>query len=218
MCMSITYPLTPFCMTNHSTVLNQLQHLLPLHEFESFVGQHKADRYVKRLRCRDQLSILLYAQATGKDSLRDIEAGLSMWDSMWYHLGFKTAARSTLARANEKRAYQIYESLFYELLKKCKDFSFGTALFSFKNDLYAIDSTTVDLCLSLFPWAHFRTAKGAIKMHTLFNVRDQIPEMITAIRDIDLSKFSKGTIFVFDRGYTDYAFLWKIKAAAVITL
>lgn len=175
------------------------------------------------MRCRNQLSILLYAQATGKDSLRDIEAGLEMWDSTWYHLGLETAARSTLARANEKRPYQIYESLFYELLKKCGAFSSGTASFSFKNDLYAIDSTTIDVCLSLFPWARFRKEKGAIKMHTLFNVRSQIPEMImvtngkigdiTAVRDIDLSAFAKGTIFVFDRGYTDYAFLWKIKQA-----
>lgn len=210
-------------MTNPSTVLSQLQHLLPLHEFESFVGQHVADRYVKKLTTKNQLSILLYAQATGKDSLRDIEAGLSMWDSTWYHLGLQTAARSTLARANEKRPYIIYESLFYELLKKCQNFSSGTASFSFKNDLYAIDSTTIDVCLSLFPWAHFRREKGAIKLHTLFNVRSQIPELIiisdgkvgdlTAIRDIDLSRFAKGTIFVFDRGYTDYAFLWKIKEA-----
>jgi DDE family transposase/uncharacterized protein DUF4372 len=210
-------------MANTSIVLNQLQHLLPLREFESFVGQHKADRYVKRLTCRNQLSILLYAQATGKDSLREIQTSLTIRDSTWYHLGLQTAARSTIAKANEKRPFQIYESLFYTLLKKCGDFSSGTAAFSFQNDLRAIDATTIDLCLNLFPWAKFRTEKGAIKLHTSFNIRSQIPDFIaitdgkvhdvTAAKGFNLSQYPKGTIFVIDRGYTDYAFLRKIVEA-----
>ena len=211
-------------MANTTIVLNQLQHLLPLRAFESFVGQQNADRYVKRLTCRNQLSILLYAQATGKDSLREIQTSLTIRDSTWYHLGLQTAARSTLAKANEKRPFQIYESLFYKLLEKCGSFSCGTAsVFSFQNDLRAIDSTTIDLCLNLFPWAHFRTAKGAIKLHTSFNIRSQIPDLIeitdgkvgdvTAAKDFDLSQYAKGTIFVIDRGYTDYAFLRKIVEA-----
>lgn len=211
-------------MSETTTVLNQLHHLLPLPEFETFVRQHQADRYVKKLTCKNQLSILLYAQATGKISLRDIETGLLIRDSSWYHLGLQTAARSTVAKANEKRPYGIYESLFYELLKKCMNFSSGTASFSFENNLYAIDSSTIDLCLSLFPWARFRKEKGAIKLHTLFNIRSQIPELITitdgkvgditAARNFDLSKYPQGSIFVFDRGYNDYAFLWKIKQAS----
>lgn len=210
-------------MTETTTVLNQLHHLLPLQEFESFVRQHKADRYAKKMTCKNQLSILLYAQGTGKISLREIETGLLIRDSIWYHMGLQTVARSTVAKANEKRPYQIYESLFYELLKKCMNFSSGTASFSFENNLYAIDASTIDLCLSLFPWAHFRKEKGAIKLHTLFNIRSQIPEFIsitdgkvgdiTAARNFDLSKYPKGSIFVFDRGYNDYAFLWKIKQA-----
>jgi len=141
----------------------------------------------------------------------------------WYHLGLRTVAKSTLARANEKRSYQIYESLFYKLVEQCQNLRSGTAGFSFKNDLKAIDSSTIDLCLNLFPWAHFRKAKGAIKLHTVFDIRSQIPEMviitdgkcsdIKGIRDIDLSQYAKGTIFVIDRGYTDYAFLKKIKDA-----
>jgi len=206
-----------------TTVLNQLLHFLPEDQFASFVGQHRADRYVKKLTCWNQLTILLYAQASGKDSLRYIETGLIASGNRWYHLGLETAAKSTLARANEKRPYHIYESLFYEVLRKCGNLGSGTASFSFKNDLYALDSTTIDLCLSLFPWAKFRTAKGAIKLHTLFNVRSQIPELIT-ITDgktndikpahlIDFSSFPKGTIFVFDRGYNDYSLLQKIKNA-----
>lgn len=208
-------------MANTTIVLNQLQHLLPLREFESFVGQHNADRYVKRLTCRNQLSILLYAQATGKDSLRDIQTSLTIRDSTWYHLGLETAARSTVAKANEKRPFQIYESLFYKLLEKCGNFSSGTATsFSFQNDLRVIDSTTIDLCLNLFPWAHFRTEKGAIKLHTSFDVRSQIPDLIeitdgkthdiTALKHIDLSQYVQGTIFIIDRGYFDLALLKSI--------
>lgn len=211
-------------MANTTIVLNQLQHLLPLSEFESFVGQHEADKYVKRLTCRNQLTILLYAQATEKHSLRDIQTSLTMRDSSWYHLGLETAARSTLAKANEKRPCEIYESLFYKLLEKCGTFSSGTAsAFSFQNDLRAIDSTTIDLCLKLFPWAHFRTEKGAIKIHTSFNIRSQIPDFIevtdgkvgdvTVAKGFDLSQYPTGTIFVIDRGYTDYAFLQAIVAA-----
>ena len=211
-------------MANTTIVLNQLQHLLPLREFESFVGQHNADKYVKRLTCRNQLSILLYAQATGKTSLRDIQTSLTIRDSTWYHLGLETAARSTLAKANENRSSQIYESLFYKLLEKCGSFNSGTAsVFSFRNDLRAVDSTTIDLCLHLFPWARFRAAKGAIKMHTSFNIRSQIPDLIeitdgkigdvTAAKGFDLSQYPKGTIFIIDRGYTDYAFLRAIVEA-----
>lgn len=210
-------------MAETTTVLNQLQHLLPLREFQNFVGVWNADRYTKKLSCKDQLTILLYAQATGKDSLREIETALRIQDSTWYHLGIETVARSTVAAANEKRPYGIYESLFYELLKKCKNFSFGTASFSFDNELYAIDSTTIDLCLKLFPWAHFRKEKGAIKLHTLFNVRSQIPELIlitdgkeadiTMARKINLGKLALGSIITFDRGYVDYAFLYSIHKA-----
>src|SRR3989339_12306 len=216
--------ITLFSMTiRTTTVLNQLLNLMPHDQFDGFVGQHKADKYVKKLTCWNQLTILLYAQATGKDSLRDIEKGLSVWGSRWYHLGLETAARSTLAKANERRPFLIYESLFYEILKKCKNLSFGTAPFPFKNDLYAIDSSTINLCLSLFPWARFQKEKGAIKLHTLFNIRSQIPELIeitdgktndlTPMQELDLSKYAPGTIFIFDRGYTDYSFFWKIVKA-----
>jgi transposase len=207
--------------TRTTTVLKQLLDLLPADQFDSFAGQHHADRYVKKLTCWNQLTILLYAQGTGKDGLRDIEYGLLAYGNRWYHLGLETVAKSTLARANEKRPYQIYESLFYEVLKKCQDLTSGTASFSFKNDLYALDSTSIDLCLSLFPWARFRKEKGAIKLHTLFNVRSQIPELITVTEgktndipeahEIDFSVFPRGSIFVFDRGYNDYSLLRKIK-------
>ncbi len=211
-------------MAEYTTVLNQLQHLLPMQEFQGFVRQHDSDRYVKKMRCKDQLTILLYAQATGKDSLRDIETGLFLRDSSWHHLGLRSVARSTLAKANEKRSFVVYESLFYELVKRCRSLSFRTASeFSFRNDLKAVDASTIELCLSLFPWAHFRTAKGAIKLHTVLDIRSQIPEMVimtdgkihemNAARRIDFSSFASGTIFIFDRGYLDYAFLYELTKA-----
>jgi hypothetical protein len=206
-----------------TTILQQLLHLLPRHEFQAFVGQHNADKYTKKLSCWNQLTIMLYAQATDKDSLRDIETGLRIQDSRWYHLGLNTVARSTLSVANGKRPWNIYESLFYKVLERCGNLSRGTTAFSFQNDLYALDASVIDLCLNLFPWAKFRKEKGAIKLHALFNIRSQIPELIritngkvadiTAIRDIDLSKYAKGSIFVFDKGYIDYSFFWKIKKA-----
>jgi len=205
---------------NTTTILNQLQHLLPLSAFSSFVRQHEADRYVKRFSCKDQLTTLLYAQATGKDSLREIETGLRMWDSRWYHLGLESVSRSTLARANENRPYQIYESLFYTLLEKCRSLSPETARFQFDNPLYALDATTVDLCLALFPWARFHHEKGAIKLHTLFNVRSQIPEFITLtdgtgsdveqLQNLDLERMPKASILVADRAYVDYSELYRI--------
>ena len=201
-----------------STVLNQLQQLLPLDEFDSFVGQHEADKWVKHFTTKNQLTVMLYAQAKEKSSLRDIETGLKTQGSKWYHLGLEGVSKSTLARTNHNRPYDIFESLFYELLKKCQNFSSGTAsAFNFKNDLYALDSTTINLCLSLFPWASFRKAKGAVKLHTLFNVRSQIPELIiesdgktsdiNMARYIKLDKLAKGSIITMDRAYNDYSFM-----------
>jgi transposase len=135
---------------------------------------------------------------------------------MWYHLGLTSVARSTIAYANEHRSYQIYESLFYVLLEKCRALT-PKRRFSFRNELRAIDSTTIDLCLSVFPWARFRQEKGAIKLHTSLDVRSQIPDLVeltdgkvhdlTAMKRMDLSQFPKGTIFVIDRGYYDLALL-----------
>jgi hypothetical protein len=212
-------------MSHTNTILNQLQHLLPVHDFHSFVGQYEADKWSKTFTTKDQLTVLLYAQATGKTSLRDIETSLQVQQTSLYHLGVQSVTKSTLSRANASRPYDIYEAFFYKLLEKCQNFSSGTAsTFTFTNNLYAIDSTTIDLCLSLFPWAHFRTAKGAIKLHTLFNVRSQIPEMIIesdgkthdlVIADhIQWDSMGSGSIFALDKAYVDYNLLYTIHSHA----
>ena len=209
-------------MHNPTTVLQQLLELLPEQQFSVFVGQHDADKYTKTFSCWNQLTTMLYAQATEKDSLRDIETGLTILDSTWHELGLRSVARSTVAYANEHRPAAIYESLFYVLVEKCEGL-LPQRQFSFRNPLRAIDSTTIDLCLSLFDWAKFRTAKGAIKLHTSFDVRSQIPDVIDlttgkvadvkALQATDLTQFPKGTIFIIDRGYYDYELLWKIVQA-----
>jgi Transposase DDE domain/Domain of unknown function (DUF4372) len=208
-------------MAHFNTVLAQLQHFLPLQEFDSFVRQHEADKWTKHFTTKNQLTVMLYAQAKGKESLRDIEQGLKVRDSIFYHLGLANVSRSTLSRVNESRPYDIYESLFYELLRKCQSLtSRAVSQFTFKNDLYALDATVIELCLNLFPWATFRKEKGAIKLHTLFNVRSQIPELIIEsdgkvtdiemARHVDLGKLVRGSIIVMDRGYIDYSWLFDI--------
>ena len=200
-------------MNYTSTILNQLLNFLPKHKFQSFVGQHNADRYVKKLDTWNQFVALLYAQATGKDSLREIETGLSLHQSTWYHLGVGSVARSTLSDANTRRDYQIFEKLFYELLTRCRDITPHNK-FSFKNPLYSLDATTISLCLAIFNRRHHSQVKGALKIHTLLNNRSTIPELavITDSRmaDITLAKklslnLEKGSIIVFDRAYIDYA-------------
>jgi hypothetical protein len=205
-------------MHNLTTVLQQLLVLLPEQQFETFVGQHNADKYTKSFSCWNQLTTMLYAQATEKDSLRDIEEGLRILDSTWQTLNLRSVARSTIAYANRHRPAEIYEDLFNALLHRCSGVLTDTKDFSFKNPLRAVDSTTIDLCLALFPWAKFRTTKGAIKLHTSFDVRSQVPDVVVmtdgkehdviALKDMDLSQFPPGTIFILDRGYVDFE-LWQ---------
>lgn len=199
-------------MTYTSTILSQLLNFLPKHKFQSFVGQHQADKHVRRLNTWNQLVALLYAQATGKDSLREIETGLSLHQSTWYHLGVGSVARSTLSDANTRRNYQIFEKLFYELLGRCKDIT-PQRKFTFKNGLYSLDATIITLCLSSFKWARCSRLKGALKIHTLLNNRTAIPELLNITdgkaSDIATAKklsfnLEKGSIIVFDRAYIDY--------------
>ena len=164
-------------MSHNNTILNQVMQLIPRHQFETIVNNHDGNRYVKRFDCWNQLTTLLYAQASGKESLREIEQGLAVNDARLYHLGLPKIKRSTLADANQTRNYRIFESLFYKLLTRCQSLT-PKHNFKFNNPLYSIDATIVDLCLSSFSWAKFRTAKGGIKLHYQFNHSGQIPEFL----------------------------------------
>ena len=201
-----------------NTIFNQLLNFLPKDNFSQFVGQHHGDKYVKRVTTWNQLILLLYAQSTGKDSLREIETGFKAHDGSWYHLGVNSVAKSSLADANRRRSYQIFEKLFYSLLKQCQEV-LPEREFNFKNPLYSFDSTTIKLCLSIFDWAKYSKTKGALKLHTLFNNRTTVPELlilsdgktgdITAAKEKKLP-LGKGSIIVFDRAYIDYEWWAKL--------
>ncbi len=205
-------------MAYTSTIFNQLLTFVPKQHFNVFVETHKTDRYVKKLTTWNQFVALLYAQATGKESLRDIQTGFSMYTEKWAHLGVHSVARSSLSYANANRNYHVFEELFYEILKHCKEVS-TQRKFSFNNPLYSLDATTIRLCLSVFDWAKYTKTKGALKLHTLLDNTSMMPEVIvssdgkvgdvTAAKDMNLhEKLQKGSVVVFDRAYIDYEW-WK---------
>ena len=197
-------------MSNYTTVFNNLLTFIPRYYFERIVNNCCADKYVKTLKCWNQFTALLYAQVSGKDTLREIVQGLAVNNTKLYHLGLPEVKRSTLAEANKKRNYQIYEALFYEILKRCKDLT-PSHKFRFKNPLYTFDASTIDLCLSAFPWAEFRTTKGALKLHCLYNHSGDIPEFVVMtegkVSDVTVAKTDLSiipdSIYCLDRAYTD---------------
>lgn len=200
-------------MDNSITILSQVLSLLPRKGLKRLIGQHNGDRYAKKLDTWNQLVLMLYAQASSKDSLREIETGINIHQGSLYHLGIRSAARSTISYANNRRDYEIFEKLFYLLSKQFKGVV-STGQFKFDNPLYIIDSTTVSLCLSLFDWAKYGRTKGAIKLHTILDSTTMVPEIIristgklndiAAAKQIDFSGLKAGSIIVFDRGYIDY--------------
>ena len=199
-------------MTKFSTVLNQLLQFLPQHEFESSIKRFKSDRYVKYFTTKALFVVHLYSHIRKKDSLRDIVCGLEQHQSKWYHIGLEKIKRSTISDANNRVPYEVYETLFYTMLKKCSGLTQKTT-FKFKNPLYSIDSSVIDLCLSVFDWAKFRRAKGGIKLHCQFDLKTHIPvfNVISTARESDV-KVAKETLFpltpdsivTFDRAYVDF--------------
>ncbi len=152
-----------FPISHFTTVLSEMQNLFPRHQFETLVSKHGSDRYAKRFNSWHQLVTMLYAQSSGTQSLRDIQRGMEANPARLYHLGLPDIKRSTLADANSWRSYQVFEGLFYKLLDRCREVT-PRQRFRFKNPLHSIDATTIDLCLSVFPRAKFRRAKGGIKL------------------------------------------------------
>lgn len=195
-----------------TTIFGQLLAFLPKEKLKKFTGQHNSERYIKKLTVWNHLVVLLYAQATGKDSLREIETGLRMNHGAWHHLGINTVSKSSIARVNNTRNPAVFEKMFYALLEQCKLVT-ESRKFSFGNQLYSLDASVVDLCLSLFDWAKYRTTKGALKIHILLDNRTGLPTVVTVTpgniadvvegRRIDF-KLESGSILVFDRGYVDH--------------
>ena len=199
------------------TLFAQLMDFLPWTTFTRIVDRHGGDRYVKSLACADQFRVMAFAQLTYRESLRDIEVCLSAQAAKLYHMGFRhEIKRSTLADANETRDWRIYAEFAQRLIAQARTLyahdSFGIEL---ENTTYALDSTTIDLCLSLFPWALFRTTKSAVKLHTLLDLRGNIPSFIHIsdgklgdVNVLDVLVLEPGAIYVMDRGYLDFARLY----------
>lgn len=206
-------------MNEGQTVFAQLMEWVPKYEFDKCVHKHRGDYHVRSMTCYEQFLIMAFAQLTYRESLRDIETCLRAMEARLYHAGIRcTVARSTLADANEKRPWQIFADFAQVLITQAKalyaDEPFGVEL---RQAAYALDSTTIDLCLSLFPWAKFRRHKAAIKFHTLLTLHGAFPSVVIItsgkIHDVNILDdlvFDPGAFYVFDRGYLDFARLYRL--------
>src|ERR1700741_4963108 len=201
-------------MYTGKTLFAQLMDFLPWTTFARIVERYGGDRYVKSVRCAEHFRVMAFAQLTYRESLRDIEACLSAQSTKLYHMGLREPVRrSTLAEANETRDWRIYAEFAQRLIMQARRLYAGETLaVDLTDSVYALDSTTIDLCMSMFPWAHFRTTKSAVKMHTLLDLRGNIPSFIhisdgkmADVQALDLLTPEPGAIYVIDRGYIDFA-------------
>jgi hypothetical protein len=201
------------------TVFAQVMDFLPKRRFQTIVQRYQGEYKVKHFSCLDQFLCMAFAQLTYRESLRDIEACLSAQPAKLYHLGIRSRVRrSTLAGANETRDWRIFADLAQVLIQMARDLYSGSDLgVDLEQTVYALDSTTIDLCLALFPWAKFRRHKGGIKLHTLLDLRGSIPSFILVspakmhdVRILDVLLFEPGAFYIFDRGYIDFVRLYHI--------
>lgn len=207
-------------MYTGKTAFAQLMKFMPEYEFQKCVDHYKGDYRVRTLHCREHFLVMSFAQLTGRESLRDIENCLSAFSGKLYHSGIsKPVSKSTLADANEKRDWRIYADFAQILIKQARllyieDNDFRIDL---DNMVYAFDSTTIDLCLSLYPWAKFRHQKGAVKMHTLLDLRGSIPVFIDItegsvhdVNSLDVLPIEPGSYYILDKGYIDFHRLYTL--------
>jgi hypothetical protein len=209
-------------MNTGKTLFAQIMDLLPWTTFARYVQRYGGDRGVRTLPCTEQFRIMAFAQLTYRESLRDIETCLTAQASKLYHMGLREPVRrSTLADANESRDWRIYADFAQRLIAQARELYAQEDLgLDLTNTVYALDSTTIDLCLSVFPWAHFRTTKAAVKMHTLLDLKGSIPSFIHVsdgklhdVHALDLLELEAGAIYVMDRGYVDFARLYTLHLA-----
>jgi len=203
-------------------VFSQLMEFLPAHEFDRCVERHGGHYKVQSLTCRRQFLAMAFAQLTYRESLRDIEACLRAVPQKLYHMGIGgPVARATLADANEKRDWRIYEDFAQVLIREARSLYAGESLCAeLDQTVYALDSTTIDLCLALYPWATFRKRKGAVKVHTQLDLRGNIPAFIKItggkvhdVNFLDDLTLEAGAIYVMDRGYIDFGRLYALNIA-----
>ncbi len=200
-------------------IFSQFLDLLPRYEFQSIVNKYRGDFRTKEFKCWNQLACMIFAHIRQEDSLRDIDVALNAHASKLYHIGIKQCPKSTLADANERRDYRIYEEFAKSLMSRTRRFYANTQLaLDVDNAVYALDASTIDLTLSLFPWAKFRAAKGAVKLHAMIDLRGNIPAFLYItdgkVHDVKAApqiQLEPQGIYLVDRGYVDFSWLWSIE-------
>ena len=204
-------------------VFTQVMDFMPLKTFQRCVARYQGNFSVKHFSCLEQFRIMAFAQLTYRESLRDIEACLRAQNSKLYHMGIRSkVSRSTLAEANEMRDWRIYADFAHHLIAVARKLYQKEPLaVELRDTVYALDATTIDLCLSLFPWARFRKAKGAVRLHTLLDLRGNIPSFIHIsdgklheVNVLDLIPLEAGAFYIMDRGYTDFSRLHAVTQAS----
>jgi len=206
-------------LNSGKSIFSQLMDFVPRYEFHKCVQRYNGHHKVKTFSCWDQFLTMAFAQLTYRESLRDIQACLRAAGTKLYHSGIRSrVSRNTLANANQVRDWRIYADFAQRLIGQARRLyaneEFGVEL---DQTAYALDSTTIDLCLSLFPWAKFRRHKAAVKLHTLLDLRGSIPSWVVItdgkVHDVNLLDqlvFEPGAFYIFDRGYVDFARLYRI--------
>jgi len=206
-------------MNQGKYIFAQLIDFLPRRVFDRIVEIHQGNKYVRHFTCWNQMLCMVFGQLTSRDSMRDLMLSLEAHGSKYYHLGLgSTVTRRNLGKANEKRSYRIFEEFAYVLIeearKSCYKNDFETSV---DGNIYALDSTTIDLCLSVFWWAEFRKHKGGIKLHTLYDVKTSIPSFLhittASVHDVnilDLIPYETGSFYIVDKGYIDFKRLYKL--------
>jgi hypothetical protein len=207
-------------MNKGKYVFAQVAEFLPARLFDKYVARFDGNKKVRHFTCWNQMMAMMFGQLSNRDSLRDLLVCIEAHSSKFYHLGFgKNVSRSNLANANEKRDFRIYEQFAYEMIglaRSCCQ-NDGDFQLSIEDNVYAFDATVIDLCLNIFWWATFRKTKGAVKIHTLYDIKTSIPSFvyitpgdIHEVKGLDVLEYEAGAYYILDRGYLDFKRLYYI--------
>lgn len=205
-------------MTLHPYIFAQFLSLLPRFEFQRIVKKYNGDYRTKTFKCWHQLACMIFAHIRQENSLRDIDISLNAHANKLYHIGIQQCPKSTLADANDKRDYRIYEQFAKSLMQRARrEYAKTELALDVENAVYALDASTIDLTLSLFPWAKFRTTKGAVKLHAMIDLKGNLPAFLTItdgkvhdVKAAPLVPIDAEGIYVVDRAYVDFDWLWSI--------
>ena len=206
-------------MNQGKYIFAQLTDFLPRRVFDRIVSKHGGNKYVRSFTCWNQMLCMVFGQLSSRDSMRDLLLSLEAHKSKYYHLGFgSTVTRRNLGKANEKRDYKIFEEFAYVLIEEARKSCYRSDFeINIEGNVYAFDSSTIDLCLSVFWWAEFRRTKGGIKLHTLYDVKTSIPAFLYIsnakmhdVNALDLISYEPGSFYVIDKAYIDYKRLYHL--------